>query len=81
MIVASQIRAARGLLGISQTELAERAGVGMATVKRLEGSHGELRGLAQTALSVQRALEKAGVEFIDQDDKKGPGVRLKKPLR
>jgi hypothetical protein len=30
---------------------------------------------------IQRALEALGIEFIDQDDEKGPGVRLKKPLR
>ena len=81
MITASQIRAARGLLAISQTELAARAGVGMATVKRLESSTEELRGNVQTIVSVRRAFEKAGVVFIDQDDKQGPGVRLKKPLR
>ncbi len=30
---------------------------------------------------IQRALESKGIIFIDQDDKQGPGVRLKKPLR
>ena len=30
---------------------------------------------------IQRALELKGIIFIDQDDKQGPGVRLKKPLR
>jgi hypothetical protein len=29
---------------------------------------------------IQRALEAAGIVFIDQDEKNGPGVRLKKPL-
>jgi predicted transcriptional regulator len=81
MISGSQIRAARGLLAISQTELAESAGVGLATIKRLESTDGELRAMVQTVIGVQRALEKAGIVFIDQDDKQGPGVRLKKPLR
>jgi predicted transcriptional regulator len=81
MISANQIRAARGLLAINQTELAERAGVGLATVKRLEASEGELRAMVQTVVAIQKALEKSGVVFIDQDDKQGPGVRLKKPLR
>ena len=81
IITPSQVRAARGLLAISQTELAERAGIGLATVKRLEGSTGDLRATVQTVLLIQKALEKAGVAFIDQDDKQGPGVRLKKPLR
>jgi hypothetical protein len=30
---------------------------------------------------IQRALDSKGIIFIDQDDKQGPGVRLKKPLR
>jgi predicted transcriptional regulator len=81
MISASQIRAARALLAISQTELAEHAGVGLATVKRLESTEGELRAMVQTVIGIQKALEKAGVVFIDQDDKQGPGVRLKKPVR
>lgn len=81
MISASQIRAARGLLAISQTELAQRAGVGLATVKRLEAHQGELRAIVQTVVAIQKALERSGVSFIDQDDKQGPGVRLKKPQR
>ena len=81
MISASQIRAARGLLAINQSELAERAGVGLATVKRLEASEGELRAMVQTVDAIRKALEKSGVIFIDHDDKQGPGVRLKKPLR
>ena len=36
MVNPSQIRAARGLLNISQTELARRAGVGVATIKKIE---------------------------------------------
>ena len=39
MIVANQIKAARALLGFSQGELAELAGVGIATVKRVESIH------------------------------------------
>ena len=35
-----QLRAARGLLGWSQAELAERAGLSAPTVKRLEGGFG-----------------------------------------
>ena len=29
---------------------------------------------------IQRALEAAGVIFIDQDGDQGPGVRLRKPV-
>jgi len=37
------------------------------------------KGLCMTA--VRRALEAAGVMFIDDDGTAGPGVRLRKPQR
>ena len=81
MIYPVQVRAARSLLGISQDELAERASLSVITIKRIEAAGTELKGTAQTMASIQRALESKGIVFIDQDDKQGPGVRLKKPLR
>ena len=41
MISIEQIRAARGLLGWSQTHLAEAAGRSLPTIKRLEREHDE----------------------------------------
>ena len=76
MIIPSQIRAARALLGLSQWELADLAAVGAATVKRIEAAP-EIRGSADTFWKIQSALETAGVEFIPADETKGPGVRLK----
>ena len=61
---------------LSQSKLAELAGVSAATVKRIE-SAAEIRGAADTLWKIEKALETAGVEFIDADDIKGPGVRLK----
>ena len=77
MIYPSQVRAARGLLGISQTDLSRRAGVGLATVKRIESTSEELHVTLQTLLRIRKALEAAGVIFIDQDEERGPGVRLR----
>lgn len=76
LIIAAQIRAARGLLGLSQTRLSELAEVGIATVKRLELSK-DIRASALTLIKIQSALEIAGVEFIPAGDAHGPGVRLK----
>ena len=70
-----QIRAARGLVGISQDELAEFAGVGVATIRRIEAARDRVSGNAQTLVRIQRALESMGIIFIDQDDEQGPGVR------
>jgi len=77
MIRVEQIRAARVLLDISQTRLAELADVGVATVKRIEAARGEITGTANTLWKIQSALEEAGVSFVDADDDAGPGVRLK----
>ena len=40
-----------------------------------------LLGSARTLWKLQTALEKAGVEFIPEDDVRGPGVRLRKSTR
>ena len=76
MIAASQVKGARAMLGLSQREVAILAGVGLATVQRLELTAG-VRGAAETLWKIQTALEEAGVEFISADETKGPGVRLK----
>ena len=83
MIFPVQISAARVLLGISQQELASAASIGtwqqcQAYSKRLEKNW---RGNAQTIGRIQRALEAAGIVFIEQDGRNGPGVRLRKPIR
>src|SRR5215212_7874268 len=73
-----QIKAARSLLAWSQADLAGRSGVSEPTVARLEAVDGELGGREQTAAKIRIALERAGVEFIDENGG-GPGVRLRKP--
>ena len=75
MLLSEQIRAARGLLRWNQTRLAEAAGISVETVKRLEKTPGPVSAYTGTADAIQRALEKAGVEFSDDD---APGVRLRK---
>ena len=80
MITVAQLRAARALIGWSQPELAERSGVGIATVRRMEGARGLPKTTAENVWKVQQALEYAGVVFIDQNEESGPGVRLKDPI-
>jgi hypothetical protein len=77
MLTGSQIRAARAILRWSGGTLAEKAGVGIQTIKRMEAVDGVPPGRAATVSDVQRALEAAGIEFID-DNGGGPGVRLRK---
>ena len=76
MVEPAQIRAARGLLALSQAELADLASVSVASVKRIETAGG-VRGAAETLWKIQRALEAAGVEFISEDAGRGAGVRFK----
>lgn len=81
MLTGSQIRAARGLLGWSQKELATRAEVGFTTVQRAERESDVVKGNVQTVLKILSTLQSAGVEFIDANQGKGPGVRLAQPIR
>ncbi len=56
--------------------MANAAGVGLSTIRRMESSSGALRGTAENVWKVQKALEDTGVIFIDENEE-GPGVRLK----
>lgn len=69
-----QVKAARELLGWSQHDLADKSGVSVPTIQRLEAAGGELGGRADTAAAIQGALEKAGVEFLNHGS---PGVRIR----
>ena len=76
MITGSQIRAARGLLGWSGAELAERSGTNRFTIQRLEQSNGIPPSRTQTLIDIKSAFEDAGLEFIGTPDK-GAGVKFK----
>jgi transcriptional regulator with XRE-family HTH domain len=80
LITIEQIRAARGLLGWSQTGLAEAAGLSLPTIKRMERESDGPVVSDDARAAVQGALQKAGVEFIPENGG-GAGVRLKKRKR
>jgi ribosome-binding protein aMBF1 (putative translation factor) len=73
----AQIRAARALLRWSAADLAGESALGVNTIRRAEVAEGETSLTAANELAVRRALEAAGVEFIDENGG-GPGVRLRK---
>jgi len=62
VITAQQIKAARGLLDWGQEELATAAGLGVKTVRNLEGGGRSPQSLD----AVRRAIEQAGVAFIGE---------------
>ena len=74
---AEQLRGARLMVRLTQVELAERSGVSLPTIKRLELGAGLLPVRLATLQKLQRALEVAGVEFIAGNGG-GPGIRLRK---
>jgi predicted transcriptional regulator len=80
MRYSSQVRAARALLGWSQSKLARVAGVGLATLQRIEQTEGVVKANFSTVLKIQKALEKAGILFTD-DDTGEIGVRLQTSKR
>ena len=77
MLTSDQIRAARALLRWSAQDLADKAGIGISTVQRMENAEGVPSASGKNLEAVQRTLEKAGVEFITENGG-GPGVRLRK---
>lgn len=76
LVYPAQLRAGRGLLGWSQTDLAQHAGLSLPTVKRVETDLG-IRVSEDARLKLCSALERAGVEFIPENGG-GPGVRFRK---
>jgi len=80
MLTAAQLRAARALLGIDQRTLAERAGLSVPTIQRMEASDGVIRGNVDSLMKLIEALSSAGVELIGEGAASqggGRGIRLK----
>jgi transcriptional regulator with XRE-family HTH domain len=76
LITSGQIRAARSLLKWTGKELAQDSGVAFSTLMRLETGEGVPAAQAKTLDAIQKAFEKAGIEFIGSPED-GAGVRWK----
>jgi transcriptional regulator with XRE-family HTH domain len=75
LTIGNQLKAARALAGLEQKEIAEMAGVNVNTIRNMEASGAApIAGRAQNVQAVQRALEAAGIEFLNHGN---PGVRMK----
>jgi transcriptional regulator with XRE-family HTH domain len=80
MITAGQMRAARALLSLDQRDLAERSGLSLPTIQRMEASEGVIRGNVDSLMKLIAGLEAAGIELICEgatSSNGGRGVRLK----
>jgi hypothetical protein len=79
-ISSAQMRAARALLRWSALDLAAASKVGVATIRRSEVVSGEIPVTRANESALRRALEAAGIEFIE-DNGGGEGVRFRKPQK
>jgi transcriptional regulator with XRE-family HTH domain len=74
-MTSAQLRAARALAGWNQTVLAQKSGLSVETIKRLERLKGYLGAVkVETLDAIIKAFDKAGVEFTNGDS---VGVRMK----
>lgn len=72
MITPQQIRGARAMLGLTQAELAKRAGISTTGLNNIESGTGDPK--ASTLTAIKSALEGAGIEFTNGGQ---PGIRMK----
>ena len=79
-LTSAQIRAARALIRWRAEDLARASAVGVATIRRAELTEGVTAMTTANDAAVRRALENAGIEFIDENGG-GPGLRLRKRQR
>ena len=78
LILSSELlRAARALLRWEQRDLAAASSVSLPTIKRLESMPGIMAAHLSTITALRKALEGAGIEFIEENGG-GPGIRLRK---
>ena len=74
----TQIKAARALLGWSQTQLAAFSCISVQTIKRLEAQEGMLGGRDTSVQNIRLTFEASGIEFINEGGD-GVGVMFRKP--
>jgi len=75
MISSRQIKAARALLSWKGQDLADKSGVGVATLRRYEAQEGIPNANKFVLKAIKSCLEEAGIVFSG-DPVKGPGVSL-----
>lgn len=72
----NQLKAARALVGMEQARLAEVTGLNVNTIRNMEAAGvGPIAGRSVNVQAVQRALEDAGIVFLNGGE---PGVKLRR---
>ena len=80
MLTGAQIRAGRALVDWTGAKLSEASGVSLQTIRRMEGEVGTSRSSQANLQAVRRALEDAGVVFLDADEARGVGAGVRTKL-
>lgn len=81
MITSRQLRAARALAGVDQRALAKAARLSLPTIQRMEASDGVIRGNVESLMKLIAALERLGIELINEgavSERGGRGIRMKR---
>ncbi|MGL4441222.1 MAG: helix-turn-helix domain-containing protein [Bosea sp. (in: a-proteobacteria)] len=76
MITPAQIRAARHLLGLQQSDISEATGLSLPTIKRAESDR-VVSVSGDTIATIKAELERSGAIFVESNGQ-GAGVRLRK---
>ena len=76
----ARFRAARALIRWTAEDLSRQSAVSLRTIRRAELAERDTSMTSPNDLAVRRALEVAGVEYLDENGG-GPGVRLRKRQR
>ncbi|CAN7754586.1 helix-turn-helix domain-containing protein [Mesorhizobium sp. LjNodule214] len=75
MISASQMRAAKALLGRDRKTLVKRSGLSVPTIRRMEAAEGAVLGAVDAQQKVIRAFREVGTELIGDHERSGGGSR------
>ena len=75
MITSRQLRAARALAGLDQRALARASRLSLPTIQRMEASEGVVRGNVESLMKLIAALERDGIELINEGTTSGGGGR------
>ena len=62
MITAGRVRAAGALLGLDQRALAERFGLSLSTIQRMEAGDGVIRGNVDSPMKLRNLLTASGID-------------------
>lgn len=75
ILTVGQMRAARAALVLTLSQVAHATGVGIATLKRYETTHGVPAAKKNNLQKIKAFYEAAGIEFIGTPDDR-PGIRI-----